>query len=245
MIQYLTIALGVLPAFLMVGYTYLREKYLREPLRFLVQGFLYGIIAAVLGIILEAVVVDLGLVYEDVITSGEALWKAFAGIALPEELIKLLLLWLLVRHNQFFKERLDGLSYATAIGMGFAATENLLYLVTNMDTWDDVSYLRALTAVPATMCFAIAMGFFFAQYYMGKREIIKLVRTVIIPTVLHFFYQAILFATTTMPLWVAMILTIILYVLVFWMYVVCKEHLEKQHLRVKRDPRQVAYYYKK
>lgn len=245
MIQYLIIALGVLPAFILVGYTYLREKYMREPLRYLAQGFLYGIVGAFLATMLEAIIVDLGYVYEDVITTGEAIWKAFAGVALPEELVKLFLLWKLLRHNEFFNERLDGLCYAVALAMGFAATENFLYLFTNLNTWYDVAPMRALTAVPATMCFGVAMGFFYSLYYFDTKNVHMMIRAGLIPVLMHFVYQTVLFAVPMVSTSVSLVVAVLFYILAVWMYVVCKEHLDKQSLRKRRDPRQVAYYYKK
>ena len=92
-----------------------------------------------------------------------ALWNAFVGAAMPEEATKLLMLWLLLRRNKYFDERFDGIVYACCIGMGFAGTENVLYLFGNIENWQSVAVSRAIFAVPGHFMFAVAMGYFYSN----------------------------------------------------------------------------------
>jgi RsiW-degrading membrane proteinase PrsW (M82 family) len=85
---------------------------------------------------------------------------AFVVVALVEEGFKSAALLLGPYPRRFFNEPLDGIVYAVAIAMGFAAFENLVYA----DRYDwQTLLLRAFTAVPAHLVFAIVQG-----YYAGK-----------------------------------------------------------------------------
>lgn len=87
---------------------------------------------------------------------------AFLGVALIEEGIKFLMMRWAIWRLPAFDEPLDGIIYSVMISMGFAVTENVLY-VFNSDTYG-IAYrtvlIRAFTAVPAHATFAILMGFF-------------------------------------------------------------------------------------
>ena len=61
-----------------------------------------------------------------------------------------------------FNEPFDGIIYAVMVSMGFAAVENLFYV---LEGGMDVAVIRAVTAIPAHAVFAILMG-----YYMGKAK---------------------------------------------------------------------------
>lgn len=62
----------------------------------------------------------------DVLAKGikKAITDSLLFAAIPEELAKLFMLWLLLRKNPFFDEHFDGIVYAVCIGLGFAALEN-------------------------------------------------------------------------------------------------------------------------
>ena len=55
---------------------------------------------------------------------AEAVGDAFFLAAIPEEVAKLFMLWLLLRKNPFFDEHFDGIVYAVCVGLGFAGFEN-------------------------------------------------------------------------------------------------------------------------
>ena len=52
-------------------------------------------------------------------TFVEAVGDAFLLAAIPEEVAKLFMLWLLLRKNPFFDEHFDGIVYAVCVGLGF------------------------------------------------------------------------------------------------------------------------------
>jgi RsiW-degrading membrane proteinase PrsW (M82 family) len=86
--------------------------------------------------------------------------KAFWGAALPEELLKFLVVAGYCMRHKAFDERMDGMVYGAVASLGFAAMENILY-VTGADIALAVS--RAATAVPCHAFLGAIMGFYIGQ----------------------------------------------------------------------------------
>jgi RsiW-degrading membrane proteinase PrsW (M82 family) len=86
--------------------------------------------------------------------------KAFWGAALPEELLKFLVVAGYCMRHKAFDERMDGMVYGAVASLGFAAMENVLY-VSGADLALAVS--RALTAVPCHAFLGAIMGFYVGQ----------------------------------------------------------------------------------
>lgn len=190
---------AILPAFLLVVYIYLRDRYQREPLGQILKGVLFGVISAGIAMMLESMIQLVGLAGTSANTWIGALWNAFVGAAMPEEAAKLLMLWLLLRRNKYFDERFDGIVYACCVGMGFAGTENILYLFGNLDSWQSTAVARAVFAVPAHFMFAVAMGYFYSKVHFrdmswGYRSLIF-----VVPVVLHGIYDGLLFMANVTP----------------------------------------------
>ena len=117
---------AILPAFLLVLYIWLRDKYQREPITEVLKAVGLGILSAFMAALVEGFLQGFGIVSENPTTLLGAAWNAFVGAAIPEESVKLLVLALFLRHNRYFDERFDGIVYACAVGMGFAGTENVV-----------------------------------------------------------------------------------------------------------------------
>ena len=180
-------------------YIYLRDRYQREPLGQILKGVLFGVISAGIAMMLESMIQLVGLAGTSANTWIGALWNAFVGAAMPEEAAKLLMLWLLLRRNKYFDERFDGIVYACCVGMGFAGTENILYLFGNLDSWQSTAVARAVFAVPAHFMFAVAMGYFYSKVHFrdmswGYRSLIF-----VVPVVLHGIYDGLLFMANVTP----------------------------------------------
>jgi RsiW-degrading membrane proteinase PrsW (M82 family) len=88
------------------------------------------------------------------------LTKAFWGAALPEELLKFLVVAGYCMRHRAFDERMDGMVYGAVASLGFAAMENILY-VTGADL--ALAMSRALTAVPCHAFLGAIMGFYIGQ----------------------------------------------------------------------------------
>lgn len=164
----LIIALAVLPAFILVYYIYQQDKLQREPTRNLVKAFFYGGASVFASLLISVPFMRLGLFPSEIHTHMDAFRCAFLGAAIPEETAKLFLLWLFLRKCKDFDERMDGIVYAVCVGMGFAAFENIEYLLAAGSQWVTVGISRSLTAIPGHFGFAVIMGYYFSLNYFDR-----------------------------------------------------------------------------
>jgi protease PrsW len=151
--------LGVALAPIVVLFTivFMLDRYEREPLSILILCFVFGVVIAVPVVYSEMFLKSLfGLQDESNPLLPTAL-MAFVVVALVEEAFKFLVLRLYAYPRKAFNEPYDGIMYAMAISMGFAAIENVLYVASGGLI---IGLLRAFTAVPAHGAFAHMMGYF-------------------------------------------------------------------------------------
>jgi len=129
--QFFTIfALGIAPSFVWLLF-YLKEDPHPEPPRWLIVTFIGGmamvpIVYFAEKFIQNAIVTLTGKTYGAV--SSNALFM-FLGIALVEELAKFLIVWLILNKNPIFDEPVDAMIYMITAALGFAASENMVLLV--------------------------------------------------------------------------------------------------------------------
>ncbi|MBO4666440.1 MAG: PrsW family intramembrane metalloprotease [Paludibacteraceae bacterium] len=238
---YVIILAAVLPAFLLVLYIWWKDKYQREPFGQMAKGFVYGIVSAGIAIGLETGLQALALVPGEVTTFFQGVWKAFLGAAIPEELAKLFMLWLLLRRNKYFDERFDGIVYAACVGMGFAATENIIYLFSNLESWQSVAVSRAIFAVPGHFMFAVCMGYFYSMVYFGDMSWRKASRVFWAPVLLHGVYDSLLFVANLGTILSGIIL-LAFYIFCFRMLKFGRRRINEHLERDKKDPTQIAYW---
>ncbi len=82
---------------------------------------------------------------------------------------------------------MDGLVYGAAASLGFAAFENVLYV---LDGGMEVAIARALTAVPFHCLDGAIMGYFIALYVHSEpRRHVYLVLGLVVPILLHGAYD--------------------------------------------------------
>jgi len=218
---------GILPAILLVFYIYLRDRYQREPLGQILKAVSFGVISAGIAIVLESTEQSVGLLIPEPATWIGALWNAFVGAAMPEELAKLIMLWLLLRRNKYFDERFDGIVYACCIGMGFAGTENVLYLFGNIENWQSVAVSRAIFAVPGHFMFAVAMGYFYSKIHFRDMSWSYRSLVFVAPVILHGTYDGLLFMANVTPE-VAGLILMGFYLFCFWMFRVSRRSIQAQ-----------------
>lgn len=191
MLILLTAALA--PALILFWYVYNKDTQ-PEPTRLIVKGFFYGGLSALLSTLISGPLLNMGFYTTDPANWTEAVKISFFGAAIPEECAKLLMLWLLLRNCAEFDERYDGIVYATAVGLGFAGFENILYLVSAGASWADVAFTRALFAVPGHFAFAVTMGYYFSQYHFrGRDRAGAQVKMLLYPILLHGTYDTLCF----------------------------------------------------
>jgi RsiW-degrading membrane proteinase PrsW (M82 family) len=175
------------PVFIILFYIYFRDKYEKEPLGMLAKALLGGIL-----IILPVIFVEQWLSALSPFSGkvGAAAWHAFVVAGSTEEVFKYLALYLLIWKSPSFNEKFDGIVYAVFVSLGFAAVENVLYV---MDGGIQTAAIRALTAVPAHAIFGVTMGYYFGVAHMYE-ELRKpyLLRAIAFPVLLHGIYDFIL-----------------------------------------------------
>jgi hypothetical protein len=84
------------------------------------------------------------------------------GVALPEEIVKVLVIAGISSRRRNFGNAMDTVVYGAAVGLGFAAYENLAYLVQHADMWRSLAALRSILTVPFHGALGIIAGAYLA-----------------------------------------------------------------------------------
>ena len=93
--------------------------------------------------------------------AAQALHSVF-GVALPEETVKILVIFAISARRRRFADPMDTVVYGAAAGLGFAAYENLAYLVQHADMWRALAALRSVLTVPFHGALGIIAGAYLA-----------------------------------------------------------------------------------
>jgi len=184
------LAAAILPAFLLMWYVFRLDRVEKEPI-----GLLLGLAAAGAVACIPASLIEGGLMSFSMRALPEGppvLLQAFVIVALVEEGCKLFFLRRISWRSRAFDYRFDGIVYAVAVSLGFAALENVFYL---SSYGIDLAVTRGLLAVPGHMTFSVFMGLFYADAKQdaadgneaGRRR--NLALALFVPTLLHGFYD--------------------------------------------------------
>src|SRR5690554_6036103 len=110
---------AIAPGIALLAYFYLKDLYESEPISMVARMFVLGILT-----VFPTMVVQRGFV----LGLGEnPLLFAFGISAGIEEFIKWFLVYFLIYRNSSIKQPYDGIVYATAVSIGFATLENVLF----------------------------------------------------------------------------------------------------------------------
>ena len=226
---WIMLAAAILPAAMLWLYIWKKDSQ-PEPTSWLVKAVLLGI-----GICIPVVIVEIGIemfLYSVGIVPTNLVgttMQAFVVAAIPEEAFKLLALWLILRKNPYFDEHFDGIVYAVCVGLGFAAIENVFYIL-GEEEWMSVAVSRALLAVPAHYAFAILMGYYYSVYHFVDHSIKNAICILFIPVMAHGIYDAIVFAADMIPA-LSIVITTVLIVFCSKMWKYAKARMEELMLR--------------
>lgn len=190
---------AILPAILLGLYIWRKDPQ-PEPTRWLLRAFFAGVGLCIPVALLEHYVMSALFVNGGPTTLFGTTAEAFLVAALPEESAKLIALWLILRKNPYFDERFDGIVYAVCVGLGFAAIENVFYVLGSGEGWVTVAAMRALLAVPGHYAFAIMMGYYYSVYYFSKRTPANAVKILLVPVLAHGVYDSIAMSGTVDPI---------------------------------------------
>lgn len=175
--------LSLMPIAIIAIYIYSRDKYEKEPINTLLKALLFGALSVLPIIVAERFMTFIG----ELSNLTSAAWNAFFVAALCEESFKMLAVYLLIWKKPEFNEKFDGIVYATFVSLGFAAVENILYV---MESGYSTGLVRMFTAVPAHAIFGVSMGYFLglAKFYPKKRNS-YMWKAFLLPFILHGLYD--------------------------------------------------------
>lgn len=186
----MVLLLALLPVAVLILFIYIVDKYQHEPWSQILKAVGAGAVSALLVV---EVLMMLSITFDETSMVG-AFADAFVNAAIPEEAVKLLMLWLVLRNNKYYDEYFDGVVYAVCVGMGFAGLENVVYLIEDPN-WVEVGIARGLLAVPAHFLFAVAMGYYYSLVHFGWHQnerdaLFNKLCVIGVPVMLHGAYDA-------------------------------------------------------
>jgi RsiW-degrading membrane proteinase PrsW (M82 family) len=148
----LLILLAIGPALFWLWYFYHRDRYEPEPLSWILLIYLLG-----MGVTIPVAFVEglSSLVFTEFVV-------AVMVAPIVEEGGKFLVVRRTVYQTPEFDEPVDGIVYAAAVGLGFATLENVIYVVSALDTSFafavQTGIVRAFLSVPGHVLFSTLWG---------------------------------------------------------------------------------------
>jgi protease PrsW len=178
------IFVSLAPVLIIAIYVYIRDMYEKEPMGRLLLAIGSGVL------IVPPVLMAEKFLHggADLLTGlSKPLYTSFVVAAFTEESFKYLAFILFIWKSKHFNEKFDGIVYSVFISLGFAAVENLIYVLPG---GYQVGIMRAFTAVPAHALFGVSMGYHFglARFYPGSRNR-ELFLAFMFPLVWHGLYN--------------------------------------------------------
>jgi len=224
----MTILVAIIPPLYLFYYIYQMDKVEKEPLGLLIKLFFFGVLSVIPIVILELIFSNLlaikmaHLATDFLGYNSYQIIQNFLIIALVEEGFKFLFLKWGSWKDKNFNCHFDALVYACVVSLGFATLENLLYVYSY---GFENALLRAFTAIPGHFCFGVFMGYYYSDakyYYLNQRKgnyRLYLLLSVIVPTLLHGFYDYVL---TLEYSWVFIL---------FLIYIIMMDYLALKHIK--------------
>tara|TARA_R110000868_G_scaffold126621_4_gene333800 strand:+ start:4824 stop:5498 length:675 start_codon:yes stop_codon:yes gene_type:complete len=190
---------AVAPVLIIILYIYFKDKYEKEPKRLLFYNFLLGAIVSILITTILYYGFDIVLPLPNKTSIFQQFIKAFFVVGLTEEFSKYVIVKYFAQPNAAFNEPFDGIVYAVMVSMGFAATENIFYV---LEGGYQTAVLRAFTAVPAHATFGILMGYYMGKAKFSKNKIVLNLTGLLLAIIFHGAYDFFLFIDFVPGIWV-------------------------------------------
>ena len=202
----------VLPVLFWAIYHYHKDRHLPEPPALLLLAFGLGILSAGIARLMYLGLEPLGLRFDAAALAANdplgLLLFALLGIGPIEELAKLLPFVVVIIRLKEFDEPLDGIIYASFIGLGYAAVENIQYLdyLTPFE-----SAARGFASPVVHMLFASIWAHWITGAWLSRRSIWKpLMLGFLLSAGLHGLYDflVLLHPVAALPIAAALIIAI-------------------------------------
>jgi len=194
---YKLIILSIAPSLFIALYIYFRDKFEKEPLHLLLKTFVWGILISSIVVPIEYFLMAYGSISASSRLSF-IVFEAFIVAGLTEEYFKRLVVLRVAFDSPHFNQPFDGIVYCVFSAVGFAAIENVGYVYQAFQASPDaavsVLVLRGVMAVPAHAMFGIVMGYYlgFAKFAPESRSYRYFKASLVIPMLLHGFYDFVL-----------------------------------------------------
>lgn len=190
------LAAAFAPGLALLAYFYWKDRYDSEPLSMVFKLFLAGML-----IVLPVMILQRGFSYWLGDSPFTFSFVISAGI---EELLKFFVLYHITFNHTEFDEPYDGIVYATAVSLGFATLENVLYAFMQPATFGMLMF-RALLPVSGHALFGVFMGYSLgrARFSSGRRAKLHLWTAILLPIVLHGVYDFMMTTVSSDWIWIA------------------------------------------
>lgn len=168
---------ALFPAVILCIYIYIKDRAEKEPIGLLIALLIAGVaicypvvlVGKPVGNAIFAFYETFGTVVNGNLQLPKLAYYLYhltdtmIGVALIEEGFKWLAMWLITSRNKNFNSLFDGIVYAVFVSLGFAAFENILYV---MDYGWGTAFARMVTAVPGHMFDAVIMGCSYSMWHI-------------------------------------------------------------------------------
>lgn len=176
---FLTVA-ALVPALVLCVFVFIKDRAEKEPFGLLLALFVVGALTSIPAIIGEGIMsgfidglfsrfmveTEQGIVVTGGMNVPYQFLTAFLVPGFVEELVKWSALLLITRNSKHFNSTFDGIVYAVFVSLGFAALENVLYVLQN---GFGTAVLRAILSVPNHAFFGVLMGFYYSRWMVYKK----------------------------------------------------------------------------
>lgn len=203
----LLVTLGVAPSLIWLWY-YLKKDVNPEPKRMVVKVFIFGFFSTFIAFGIEWVLIKLFLdlatacpqcelvIPELVSATGihSALFAVslvmLATLAFVEEWMKFAAARLEIIRSRYFDEPIDAMIYCVIAALGFAAAENIGYILQNADNALGIAYFRFISSTLLHTLASAVVGYFFALSLIHAAQRIWLVSIgITLSTILHTLFN--------------------------------------------------------
>ena len=201
---------AVVPVFIIILYIYIKDKHEKEPKKLLLVSFILGAIVSIVITTILYVFFDMFLPIPERYSIWQQFIRAFFIVGLIEEFSKYIIVRYYAQTKRQYNEPFDGIVYAVMVSMGFAATDNIFYV---LEGGFQVALIRAFTAVPAHATFGILMGYFMGIAKFSNNRIKWNLIGLLLAIVFHGAYDFFLFIDFVPGIWLGAFVSLLIGIL--------------------------------
>jgi len=189
LIEQIAVVSAIVPSLFFLWYFHSRDTF-PEPPKVIWTTFILGMLTVIPVLLYSFAVYPVLQRIGD--PYARKLAEAFLLAAVPEEILKFLVLLFYVVRRSEFDEPMDGIVYGVAASLGFATLENLLYV---RGGGLSTALMRAFTAIPCHAMLGVLMGYYVALGVFRRRGRRAAFATALLaPILIHGLYDFPLFS---------------------------------------------------